>query len=543
MSSHSVRLYDESQCGDLSSITRAQNSRKQYNNFSTHRQKSAKRANNRGECNTNVGIILADAGSIATITDNDIERCSSIIAVSSMSEASTMSTIDELISEHNTKPHQQKTLSLTDKGVRRIQTTIIRNNDDSYHSNLTKVTMAKNDHLKKTSFTSNIKRMKLIDHVKIKKQTILPNVLTRYSCYLKSSSLQNVENTKKKRSDRSSIKTILPKNNNYQYDCHIQKKLESKTNNNDNNVITIDRRVVHALVEEFQDRFSESLNISIKQMTRHLLDNVASFYERYQNEFKQLAKTHRVKFLERFVHLAGKIKQRQQKTPVGINYNLRHIHCKTRQQPSSLSTKSAVLTESFLKNNRIKVSQNTNNFQQQLVKVNHNILPKPENIVSFKLYSQLASENSLTTLPERDQQKTASRSDLSISSENLRVNEPDKKTNQQSMIPLKGSRTKDSKESLNTTINFEKSTVQNDESLKQNSFTTQMNNLKIFDSLVNNQTMKNNVKHSFSHGKIAINSNEEEENPEFQLIDAFRFRNTLDLEDKFSNHQRFPYYK
>ena len=81
------------------------------------------------------------------------------------------------------------------------------------------------------------------------------------------------------------------------------------------------RRIIEIVIEEFQDHFGQALNLSIKQMTQHLLSNINLFYQHYQQEFEQLTKKYRLAFLERFVQLMNKL----QKTKPSIS--IRVIHC------------------------------------------------------------------------------------------------------------------------------------------------------------------------------------------------------------------------
>lgn len=71
------------------------------------------------------------------------------------------------------------------------------------------------------------------------------------------------------------------------------------------------RQIIEIVIEEFQDHFGHALNLSIKQMTQHLLSNINLFYQHYQQEFEQLTKTYRLAFLERFLQLMKKIHHAQ----------------------------------------------------------------------------------------------------------------------------------------------------------------------------------------------------------------------------------------
>ena len=66
------------------------------------------------------------------------------------------------------------------------------------------------------------------------------------------------------------------------------------------------RQIIEIVIEEFQDHFGQALNLSIKQMTQHLLSNIHLFYNHYQHEFEQLTKKYRLAFLERFIQLMNK---------------------------------------------------------------------------------------------------------------------------------------------------------------------------------------------------------------------------------------------
>lgn len=66
------------------------------------------------------------------------------------------------------------------------------------------------------------------------------------------------------------------------------------------------RQIIELVLEEFQDHFGHALNLSMKQMTQHLLSNINLFYNHYQHEFEQLAKKYRFTFLDRFLQLMNK---------------------------------------------------------------------------------------------------------------------------------------------------------------------------------------------------------------------------------------------
>ncbi|CAF3340229.1 unnamed protein product [Rotaria sp. Silwood1] len=190
---------------------------------------------------------------------------------------------------------------------------------------------------------------------------------TRFSCYLKS---HNTNNHKKQIKKKFST-TIVPKNNNYYHDkikclssrkkilklnneyhekicqkclklnqsnsSHISSNLfcqscfrliQNSNNNNNNNNSLIPkkkfslnkneenelRQIIEIIIEEFQDHFGHALNLSIKQMTQHLLSNINLFYNHYQQEFEQLTKKYRFEFLERFIKLMNKYQNSQTKT-------------------------------------------------------------------------------------------------------------------------------------------------------------------------------------------------------------------------------------
>jgi hypothetical protein len=69
---------------------------------------------------------------------------------------------------------------------------------------------------------------------------------------------------------------------------------------------TFELYIIEIILEEFQDHFGQALNLSIKQMTQHLLSNINLFYNHYQYEFEQLTKKYRLTFLQRFVQLMKK---------------------------------------------------------------------------------------------------------------------------------------------------------------------------------------------------------------------------------------------
>ena len=66
------------------------------------------------------------------------------------------------------------------------------------------------------------------------------------------------------------------------------------------------RRIIEGVVEEFQDHFGHALNLSIKQMSQHVVSNISLLSSHYQEEFAQLTKKYRLTFLERFVQLMNK---------------------------------------------------------------------------------------------------------------------------------------------------------------------------------------------------------------------------------------------
>ncbi|CAF4200361.1 unnamed protein product [Rotaria sp. Silwood2] len=191
---------------------------------------------------------------------------------------------------------------------------------------------------------------------------------TRFSCYLKSHNTNNHSKQIKKKLST----TVLPKNNNYYHEkikclssrkriprlnneyhqkicqkclkliqtnsphmssnlfCQSCFNLIQNSNNNNNNTISIKknslnkneenelRQIIEIIIEEFQDHFDHALNLSIKQMTQHLLSNINLFYNHYQQEFKQLTKKYRFEFLERFIKLMNKYQKSQTK----INNNI-----------------------------------------------------------------------------------------------------------------------------------------------------------------------------------------------------------------------------
>jgi hypothetical protein len=107
--------------------------------------------------------------------------------------------------------------------------------------------------------------------------------------------------------------TILPKNNNYSHDkmkSLVSRKKFSLNKNEENEL----RQIIEIVIEEFQDHFSQALNLSIKQMTQHLFSNINLFYNHYQQEFEQLTKKYRLAFLERFIQLMKKFQICQTKT-------------------------------------------------------------------------------------------------------------------------------------------------------------------------------------------------------------------------------------
>jgi Mor family transcriptional regulator len=107
--------------------------------------------------------------------------------------------------------------------------------------------------------------------------------------------------------------TILPKNNNYSHDkmkSLVSRKKFSLNKNEENEL----RQIIEIVIEEFQDHFGQALNLSIKQMTQHLLSNINLFYNHYQQEFEQLTKKYRLAFLERFIQLMNKFQICQTKT-------------------------------------------------------------------------------------------------------------------------------------------------------------------------------------------------------------------------------------
>jgi hypothetical protein len=182
---------------------------------------------------------------------------------------------------------------------------------------------------------------------------------TRFSCYLKSHHIKNHSKQIKKNLPTR----ILPKNNNHYHskikssssrkniiklnnECrekmcekclkilqtsstHISSNLLCQTCfyliRNSNNINSIKkfhltkteenelRQIIEIIIEEFQDHFGQALNLSIKQMTQHLLSNINLFYNHYQQEFEQLTKKYRLTFLERFVELMNKFQTSQTK--------------------------------------------------------------------------------------------------------------------------------------------------------------------------------------------------------------------------------------
>ena len=79
------------------------------------------------------------------------------------------------------------------------------------------------------------------------------------------------------------------------------------------------RHIIEIILEEFQDHFGQALNLSIKQMTQHLLSNINLFYNHYQYEFEQLTKKYRLTFLQRFIQLMKKYQYSQTKTNNSIH--------------------------------------------------------------------------------------------------------------------------------------------------------------------------------------------------------------------------------
>lgn len=63
------------------------------------------------------------------------------------------------------------------------------------------------------------------------------------------------------------------------------------------------RRLIESMFEELQNHLGQTLTVSMRQMTQHLLSNVHCFYGHYQKEFEELTKRYRLVFLERFVDL------------------------------------------------------------------------------------------------------------------------------------------------------------------------------------------------------------------------------------------------
>jgi len=176
---------------------------------------------------------------------------------------------------------------------------------------------------------------------------------TRFSCYLKSHRVKNRSKPIKKKLPP----TLVPKNNNHYRDkissSSSGKPLIQLTNEcreklcqkclkllhtssthissdllcqrcfylirNSNQMISMKkyplnkseenelRQIIEIVIEEFQDHFGQALNLSIKQMTQHLLSNINLFYHHYQQEFEQLTKKYRLAFLERFIQLMNKV--------------------------------------------------------------------------------------------------------------------------------------------------------------------------------------------------------------------------------------------
>jgi Mor family transcriptional regulator len=78
------------------------------------------------------------------------------------------------------------------------------------------------------------------------------------------------------------------------------------------------RQIIEIIIEEFQEHFGQALNLSIKQMTQHLLSNINLFYHHYQQEFEQLTKKYRLTFLERFLQLMNKIHKNKPSISTGV---------------------------------------------------------------------------------------------------------------------------------------------------------------------------------------------------------------------------------
>ena len=200
---------------------------------------------------------------------------------------------------------------------------------------------------------------------------------TRFSCYLKSHSVKNRSKPIKKKFSTS----LLPKNNNHYHskietcpsnrqiirltdECrermcqkclkilrtnstHIPSNLLCQTcsslirnshhllpirkfplNKSEENEL---RQIIEVIIEEFQDHFGQALNLSIKQMTQHLLSNINLFYQHYQQEFEQLTKKYRLAFLERFIQLMNKAQHSQSKTiATKLSISTRVIQCELR---------------------------------------------------------------------------------------------------------------------------------------------------------------------------------------------------------------------
>ena len=81
------------------------------------------------------------------------------------------------------------------------------------------------------------------------------------------------------------------------------------------------RQIIEVILEEFQDHFRQAMNLSIKQMTQHLLSNINLFYDHYQQEFEQLTKNYRGAFLDRFRQLMGEC----QTSPTGAHHATHQI--------------------------------------------------------------------------------------------------------------------------------------------------------------------------------------------------------------------------
>lgn len=84
------------------------------------------------------------------------------------------------------------------------------------------------------------------------------------------------------------------------------------------------RHIIEGVVEEFQDQFGQALNLSIKQLSQHLLSNINLFYSHYQQEFEQLTKKYRLTFLERFVQLMNKCQTKSNSSIQAIKPSVSH---------------------------------------------------------------------------------------------------------------------------------------------------------------------------------------------------------------------------